>query len=102
MLDSKSKYRLIGAGLLIVSCAVLLPLVLDGERPEELNVEISVPEQPAFAEVEIASVESMEELESSTSPERSANDIELTPEAEPTSAVSANTQPKAPSKTEPL
>lgn len=99
MLDSKSKYRLVGAGLLLVSCAILLPLILDGERPEELNVDISVPDKPAFAEVDIASVESMEELEQSSKTERSANDIDLIPEPEQATQTTASVESKAPKPT---
>ncbi|SBS35288.1 cell division protein DedD [Marinomonas aquimarina] len=78
MLDAKSKYRLIGAGLLIVSSAILLPLLLDGERPEELNVQISVPERPSFPEVAIAPVQPVAELEQQAALEDlDVNDIEL-------------------------
>ncbi|WP_417552322.1 SPOR domain-containing protein [Marinomonas fungiae] len=80
MLDTKSKYRLIGAGLLIASSAALLPLVLDGERPEELNVQISVPERPTFPEVAIAPVQPVAELEERSSvqeEELDVNSIEL-------------------------
>lgn len=80
MLDAKSKYRLIGAGLLIVSSAILLPLVLDGERPEELNVQIAVPERPTFPEVAIAPVQPVAELDEQAAPEMEeldVNNIEL-------------------------
>lgn len=78
MLDAKSKYRLIGAGLLIASSAVLLPLVLDGERPEELNVQISVPERPVFPEVAIAPVQPVAELdEQAAFEDLDVNDIQL-------------------------
>lgn len=82
MLDTKSKYRLIGAGLLIASSAILLPLVLDGERPQSLDVQIVVPERPEFPEVAVAPVQPIQELEQQARIERkrSANDIELIPE----------------------
>ncbi|MFD1383712.1 SPOR domain-containing protein [Rhodanobacter aciditrophus] len=87
MLDTKTKYRLIGAGLLVLSAAVLLPLVLDGERPPELDVQVVVPERPAFPEVAIAPVKSMDDLvvqqqetaSAANSQESSPNDIELIP-----------------------
>lgn len=105
MLDTKSKYRLIGAGLLIASSAVLLPLVLDGERPEELDVQIAVLEKPAFPEVAIAPVQPVAELEEQSSLEMEdldVNSIELI-DAEPASQAASQptvTTPK-PVKAEP-
>ncbi|MBM6550122.1 SPOR domain-containing protein [Marinomonas ostreistagni] len=97
MLDTKSKYRLIGAGLLIASSAILLPLVLDGERPEELNVDVTMPAQPTFPEVEVAPVQSMDELAQETEQERTANDIQLLPE--PQQATTASNDAPAPKPT---
>lgn len=90
MLDTKSKYRLIGAGLLIASSAILLPLVLDGERPEQLNVQISVPEKPDFPDVAIAPVQPLADIAEAPAQEApiDANEIELIPvpqQAKPTS-----------------
>ena len=92
MLDTKSKYRLVGAGLLIASAAVLLPLVLDGERPEELDIDMSVPEKPKFADVEVAPAQPIEELQQELEKNRSANDIELIPEPEQATQSSTEAQ----------
>ena len=94
MLDAKSKYRLIGAGLLLGSSAVLLPLILDGERPESLDVQISVPERPEFPEVAIAPVQPVSEMEIPDEPV-DVNSIELLP-SDP------ETQPVKPVAKEPV
>ncbi|RDL46130.1 SPOR domain-containing protein [Marinomonas piezotolerans] len=77
MLDAKSKYRLIGAGLLIASAAVLLPLVLDGERPDTLDVQIVVPDKPRLPEVVIAPVQPLTEPDT----QKSDNEVVDVPEA---------------------
>ena len=94
MLDAKSKYRLIGAGLLLGSSAILLPLILDGERPESLDVQISVPERPEFPEVAIAPVQPVSEMEIPDEPV-DVNSIELLP-SDP------ETQPDNPVAKEPV
>jgi DedD protein len=94
MLDAKSKYRLIGAGLLLGSSAILLPLILDGERPESLDVQISVPERPEFPEVAIAPVQPVSEMEIPDEPV-DVNSIELLP-SDP------ETQPVKPVAKEPV
>lgn len=94
MLDAKSKYRLIGAGLLLGSSAILLPLILDGERPESLDVQISVPERPEFPEVGIAPVQPVSEMEIPDEPV-DVNSIELLP-SDP------ETQPVKPVAKEPV
>ena len=94
MLDAKSKYRLIGAGLLLGSSAILLPLILDGERPESLDVQISVPERPGFPEVAIAPVQPVSEMEIPDEPV-DVNSIELLP-SDP------ETQPVKPVAKEPV
>lgn len=86
MLDAKSKYRLIGAGLLLGSSAILLPLILDGERPESLDVQISVPERPEFPEVAIAPVQPVSEMEIPDEPV-DVNSIELLPSDPETQSV---------------
>lgn len=103
MLDAKSKYRLIGAGLLIASSAVLLPLVLDGERPEELNVQIVVPEKPSFPEVAIAPVQPVAELEEQSAMEDlDVNNIELiNVEPEPEPSIQMAAQPQSVEKAKP-
>lgn len=94
MLDAKSKYRLIGAGLLLGSSAILLPLILDGERPESLDVQISVPDRPEFPEVAIAPVQPVSEMEILDEPV-DVNSIELLP-SDP------ETQPVKPVAKEPV
>lgn len=94
MLDAKSKYRLIGAGLLLGASAILLPLILDGERPESLDVQISVPERPEFPEVAIAPVQPVSEMEIPDEPV-DVNSIELLP-SDP------ETQPVKPVAKEPV
>ena len=89
MLDTKSKYRLIGAGLILASSAIVFPLVLDGERPESLDVQISVPERPEFPEVAIAPVQPVSEMEIPDDPV-DVNSIELLPsdpETQPVKSV---------------
>lgn len=99
MLDAKSKYRLIGAGLLIVSSAVLLPLVLDGERPESLDVQITVPEKPAFPEVVIAPVQPIDELSDHVDAELpDPNTIQLISEEATPSAAPEASEPVPESK----
>lgn len=93
MLDTKSKYRLIGAGLLMVSAAVLLPLVLDGERPTSLDVQITVPEKPSFPEVVIAPVEPVDELTDDTEEFPDPNTIQLISEPEETPKVVQQAEP---------
>lgn len=94
MLDTKSKYRLIGAGLILASSAIVFPLVLDGERPESLDVQISVPERPEFPEVAIAPVQPVSEMEIPDEPV-DVNSIELLP-SDP------ETQPVKPVAKEPV
>lgn len=93
MLDAKSKYRLIGAGLLMLSAAVLLPLVLDGERPASLDVQITVPEKPSFPEVVIAPVEPVDELADDTEEFPDPNTIQLISEPEETPKVVQRAEP---------
>jgi len=53
MLDKSSTHRLIGAGIMLVAAAALLPVILDGERPPELDVDIRVSKAPVIPEVVI-------------------------------------------------
>lgn len=77
MLDAKSKYRLLGAGLFIMSAAILLPLILDGEKPKDLTVvEIMVPEKPDFPNVSINPVLPLAALPDSVD-ETDVNNIKL-------------------------
>ena len=57
MLDKSSTHRLIGAGIMLVAAAALLPVILDGERPPELDLDIQVSKAPVIPEVVIKSVQ---------------------------------------------
>ena len=57
MLDKTSIHRLIGAGLMLVAAAVVLPVILDGERPPELDIDIQVAKAPVIPNVVIAPVQ---------------------------------------------
>tara|TARA_R110001606_G_scaffold355428_2_gene506418 strand:+ start:1974 stop:2567 length:594 start_codon:yes stop_codon:yes gene_type:complete len=81
MIDRTVTYRLIGAGIMVLSAAIILPLILDGERPAELDVKVQVTTPPTFPVVKIAPVQSVDSLpvEQSISEERAAEDIRLIP-----------------------
>ena len=81
MIDRTITYRLIGAGIMVLSAAIILPLILDGERPAELDVQVQVTTPPAFPIVEIAPVQSVDSLpvEQSIGEDKSAEDIRLIP-----------------------
>lgn len=57
MLDKTSTHRLIGAGIMLVAAAAVLPVILDGERPPELDVQIAVPPPPTIPTVKIQPVQ---------------------------------------------
>lgn len=57
MLDKSSTHRLIGAGIMLVAAAALLPVILDGERPPELDQEIVVSKAPVIPEIVIKPVQ---------------------------------------------
>ena len=81
MIDRTITYRLIGAGIMVLSAAIILPLILDGERPAELDVQVQVTTPPAFPIVEIAPVQSVDSLpvEQSIGEDKPAEDIRLIP-----------------------
>jgi len=81
MIDRAITYRLIGAGIMVLSAAIVLPLILDGERPAELDVHVHVTTPPDFPVVNIAPVQPVESLPVEPSPaeEKSAQDIQLIP-----------------------
>lgn len=81
MIDRTVTYRLIGAGIMVLSAAIVLPLILDGERPAELDVQVQVTTPPKFPVVEIAPVQSVDSLpiETSVGEDKSASDIRLIP-----------------------
>lgn len=86
MIDNTIKYRLIGAGIMVLSAAVLLPLVLDGERPAELDRQVELPKAPEFVVQKIDPVQSLEELTEAPSRETNADDIQLIPVPQATDA----------------
>jgi DedD protein len=53
MLDKSSTHRLIGAGIMLVAAAAILPVILDGERPPELDVDTRVSKAPVIPNVVI-------------------------------------------------
>lgn len=63
MLDKRSTHRLIGAGIMLVAAAALLPVVLDGERPPELDQDIRVSKAPVIPEVVIKPVQPLPVVE---------------------------------------
>lgn len=91
MIDRTITYRLIGAGIMVLSAAIILPLILDGERPAELDVQVQVTTPPAFPIVEIASVQSVDNLpiEQSIGEDRAAEDIRLIPVPQSANDVSS-------------
>ncbi|MGJ8647756.1 SPOR domain-containing protein [Marinomonas colpomeniae] len=108
MIDRTITFRLIGAGIMVLSAAVILPLILDGERPPELDIQVQVSEPPAFPVIKIAPVQPVKSLPVAST-EKSAQDITLIPtpkaakDVEPNSVVSKVTLPtptvSAPKKT---
>jgi len=116
MLDKKMTHRLIGASILIVAAAIILPQILDGERPPELDVQVVVSKPPVFPEVKIAPAQSLDELpdaSDSQTPElspqvvntdaKSAQDITLVSEAKkPVAAPTPVVKAKPPVKQEPV
>lgn len=90
MLDKKMTYRLIGAGIMIVAAAIILPQILDGERPPELDIQVAVSKPPVFPDVKIAPAQSLDALPDSGKSDvaaissdntvaKSAQDISLVP-----------------------
>ncbi|MFT2112289.1 SPOR domain-containing protein [Marinomonas sp. 2405UD68-3] len=53
MLDKTIRFRLIGVALMVVLFAGVLPIILDGERPPELDVKIQVESAPTLPSVKI-------------------------------------------------
>lgn len=89
MIDKTITYRLIGAGIMVLSAAIILPLILDGERPAELDVQVQVTTPPAFQPLEIASVQPVERLpvEPFVEEEGAVDDIQLIPVPQPANDV---------------
>lgn len=99
MIDKTITYRLIGAGIMVLSAAIVLPLVLDGERPAELDVQVQVTSPPDFPAIEIATVQPVDSLpfkgsakvdsqrQSLKDDNTSASDIQLIPVPKPAKDV---------------
>lgn len=66
---------------MVASAAVVLPLILDGERPSELDVRVQVTSPPDFPIVEIATVQPVDAMESDSgrSNDQRRDDIMLIP-----------------------
>ncbi|NLQ18927.1 SPOR domain-containing protein [Marinomonas sp. M1K-6] len=66
---------------MVLSAAIILPLILDGERPAELDVQVHVTSPPAFPTVDIATVQPVDSLpvEPYLSEGASADNIQLIP-----------------------
>ncbi|TBR42150.1 SPOR domain-containing protein [Marinomonas agarivorans] len=63
MLDKSSMHRLIGAGIMLVAAVCILPLILDGERPNDLGVSVSSPPPaPNITTVKINPVQKLPEV----------------------------------------
>lgn len=81
MIDRTITYRLIGVSIMMLSAAVVLPLVLDGERPAELDVQVLVTSPPAFPIIEIAPVQPVDSfsVESNRADNKAVGEISLIP-----------------------
>lgn len=81
MIDKTITYRLIGASIVVLSAAVVLPLILDGERPAELDIQVEVTAPPVFPVIEIAPVQPVDSLavKPSLTEEKKPNEISLIP-----------------------
>ncbi|MBJ7553392.1 SPOR domain-containing protein [Marinomonas spartinae] len=67
MLDKTLTHRLIGAGIMIVAAAIILPQVLNGKRPPELGVQVEVSKAPVFPEAKIAATQPVDNLPDTSS-----------------------------------
>ena len=94
MIDRTITYRLIGAGIMVLSAAIILPLILDGERPAELDVQVQVTTPPIFPVVDIAPVQPVDSLpiEQSIGNDKAAEDIRLIPVPQSAKDVSSNSK----------
>lgn len=102
MIDRRVTYRLIGAGIMVLSAAIILPLILDGERPAELDVQVQVTTPPAFPIVDIAPVQPVDSLpiETSVGEDGAAEDIRLIPLPQSAKDVANITKKESPNSTE--
>ncbi|MEO9274213.1 SPOR domain-containing protein [Marinomonas sp. 5E14-1] len=80
MIDRTITYRLIGASIMVLSAAIILPLILDGERPPELDVQVQVSEPPELPTLKIAPVQPVDTLPiESSEDQKEPQEISLIP-----------------------
>ncbi|MEP3349699.1 MAG: SPOR domain-containing protein [Marinomonas sp.] len=80
MIDRTITYRLIGASIMVLSAAIILPLILDGERPPELDIQVQVSESPEFPALKIAPVQPVDTLPiESSEDQKEPQEISLIP-----------------------
>lgn len=103
MIDRAVTYRLIGAGIMVLSSAIVLPLILDGERPAELDMQVQVTAPPAFPVIEISPVQPADSVsnEPVAEIEGSEDDIRLIPLPKPSQDVKIISKPEPAAKAEP-
>ncbi|RNF75261.1 SPOR domain-containing protein [Marinomonas rhizomae] len=87
---------------MVLSAAIILPLILDGERPAELDVQVQVTTPPAFPIVDIAPVQPVDSLpiETSVGEDGAAEDIRLIPLPQSAKDVANITKKESPNSTE--
>ncbi len=85
MIDRTITYRLIGAGIMVLSAAIVLPLILDGERPAELDVQVRVTPTPDFEPINIVPAQPIDQFHETVQQEAQAStdDIRLIPVPKP-------------------
>lgn len=100
MIDRTITYRLIGASIMVLSAAIVLPLILDGERPPELDVQVQVSEPPEFPALKIAPVQPVDALPiESSEEEKEPQEISLIPVPKTAKDVDEPIQQAAPKLT---
>ncbi|WP_191603390.1 SPOR domain-containing protein [Marinomonas algicola] len=62
MLDKTVRFRLIGVIILVIVSAAVLPIILDGERPPELDVTIQIEAAPSIPSVKVAPLQPITSL----------------------------------------
>lgn len=74
MLDKSSMHRLIGAGIMLVVAVSILPILLDGERPEGLGKSVKSPSEAP--EIAVIKIKPAQPLDTSSSSSTEANKVE--------------------------
>ncbi|TYL49436.1 SPOR domain-containing protein [Marinomonas sp. IMCC 4694] len=77
---------------MVASAAVVLPLILDGERPPELDVRVDISNPPDFPTIDIATVQPVDSLASdlASTNDQSHDDITLIPVPKSANDVQSN------------